>query len=785
MEPSNKSRGRKKMSKHNEKSACHDHKIISGDDDNLQELFIHLFDTLAVGVTVWSTDGRLLTANKGFVYLTGYNPEEIDCLDHWVKEAFPDKDSREQILRQRKNERFERDFLAVHQFICKGGEQKDFECCSSRLGDGRVVVIIAGISESKKIREENLKRKQFLESVLYHAPDAIVTLDARHRVLDWNPGAVDVFGYLPEETIGRNLDDLVAPGEEQFVEARQKTKEVLAGKRVEPFETVRYRKDGSPVRVIAGGSPIIVNGELIGVVAVYTDITKRVEAEEALKRSETRFRTLVEHLPLGIVLISNDDQFIYANPAVEEDYGFKLKREQDPGGVLKAAFPDEAYRKHVIDLWERQLNLAAQGKSEPQVLKVTCANGSVKHMHARLIMITEFGDRIIACEDISEKIKLEVQFQQAQKFEALGTLAGGIAHDFNNILMGIQGLASIVKMNLEAGNPNREYMRAIEDYVRSASSLTSQLLGLAKGGKYEVKNYDINKILADSAEMFGRTRKQVRVHKDLYPQPLVVALDKAQIQQVFLNIFVNAWQAMPEGGDIFVVSTRIILDEREARIYQFAPGRYAKISITDTGEGMDEAIRQRIFDPFFTTKDKGRGTGLGLASAYGIINNHGGNITVYSEPGQGATFNIYLPLSGKEADRGESVGDSTVKGGGTILLVDDEEMILSVGRLMLEKLGYKVITASSGAMALDKIHTCGEQINLVVLDMIMPIMDGGKVFEMIREQYPDMPVLLSSGYSVNGQAMDILDRGCDGFIQKPFTVNDLSSKIQSCLRKRK
>jgi CheY-like chemotaxis protein len=285
----------------------------------------------------------------------------------------------------------------------------------------------------------------------------------------------------------------------------------------------------------------------------------------------------------------------------------------------------------------------------------------------------------------------------------------------------------------------------------------------------------------NSATMFARTKKEIQMHTKLQEPYPVVDIDRSQMEQVLLNLFVNAWQAMPQGGKLYLESQIVVLDDAYCKPHHVNPGRYAKCSITDTGVGMDEETRRQIFDPFFTTKGKGRGTGLGLASAYGIVKNHRGIITVYSELGHGTTFYIHLPLSDKDAYAGDVREDGIIRGSGTILLVDDEDMILEVGRAMLEKLGYRVILAGGGAQALEVVKRRGADIDLVVLDLIMPDMPGSKVFEEIRAIHPHMPVMLSSGYSINGQARDMLEKGCNGFLQKPFSLSDLSQQIHRVL----
>ncbi len=381
----------------------------------------------------------------------------------------------------------------------------------------------------------------------------------------------------------------------------------------------------------------------------------------------------------------------------------------------------------------------------------------------------------------AERQRLHKQLLGAQKMESLGTLAGGIAHDFNNLLMGIQGRVSLMALDQPVANVCAEHLQSIEAYIKRAADLTKQLLGFARGGKYEVKPVDINELMQASISLFGRTRKDIEIYTELSVAPIIVDADKRQLEQVLLNLYINGWQAMSESGSLTLQTAITTIDGSTPYPYQISPGNYAKITITDTGIGMDETTRQKIFEPFFTTKAKGRGTGLGLASAYGIIKNHGGFIHVASSPGKGSTFSILLPLSLATPMPDAKEQGSMTKGKGTILLVDDEQMILDVGQAMLNRLGYQVITAKGGEEAVARVQSSAELFDLVILDMIMPSIDGGKVFDHIQKVRPELVVLLSSGYTIDGQAAALMERGCKGFIQKPFTINELSRQIEKVL----
>jgi len=381
-----------------------------------------------------------------------------------------------------------------------------------------------------------------------------------------------------------------------------------------------------------------------------------------------------------------------------------------------------------------------------------------------------------------ESARLETQLRHAQKMEAIGTLAGGVAHDFNNLLMAILGNVTLMLLETDIRHPHYKKLKSTEECVKSAANLTNQLLGFARGGKFEVKLTDFNELVKNTTEMFARTKKEITLHTEYQENIWAVEVDQSQFEQVLLNLFINAWQAMPNGGDIFIRTENFTVNDKQPP-FSVKPGKYVKILVTDTGVGMDEATQQRIFEPFFTTKEMGRGTGLGLASVYGIIKNHGGYIYVESSPGRGATFSIYLPALGKELVREVSrAADEVLKGSGTVLLIDDDSIIRDVSVRVIEHLGYQVMTAGSGEEAIDVYKKNKDRIDIVLLDMIMPGMGGGETFDRLKEINPGIRVLLLSGYSIDGLATKILNRGCKGFLQKPFKITDLSKKISGILK---
>jgi PAS domain S-box-containing protein len=383
-----------------------------------------------------------------------------------------------------------------------------------------------------------------------------------------------------------------------------------------------------------------------------------------------------------------------------------------------------------------------------------------------------------------QRQQLETQLRQAQKLEAIGTLAGGVAHDFNNLLMGIMGRTTLAMMDLAPGSPGRDHLEAIDQYVRRAAALTRQLLGFARGGKYEIKTTDLNALVSQATELFGRTHKAVRLDLDLQPGLWRVQVDRNQIDQTLLNLMVNAAQAMPDGGCIRLETRNCELEAPAVQALELPAGRYVRLTVADSGTGMDAATLERVFEPFFTTKPVGQGTGLGLASVYGIIKSHRGGIQAASIEGQGSTFTIHLPAAEGEPEALEQKAPASAavaRGSGTVLIVDDEAMILDVGQKMLRRLGYEPITAQSGEQALERFREAGGNIDLVILDMIMPGMDGRATFAQLKALDPQVRVLLSTGFSLDGPASELLEHGCQGVIQKPFTVEQLSEKLKTLL----
>jgi two-component system cell cycle sensor histidine kinase/response regulator CckA len=528
------------------------------------------------------------------------------------------------------------------------------------------------------------------------------------------------------------------------------------------------------------------NGELQQYQSIGLDITASKKTEQALRESEERFRELAELMPETIFEMDLEGKLTFVNRNAYNYFGYTpadMKQGLNGFDMIIPADRD-LVKQNIARILagertgiDEYTALRKDGSTFPVIIHSAPIFKEGKPVGLRGFII----DNTERKKAEEERRKLEVQFHQAQRFEALGTLAGGIAHDFNNLLMNIQGNTSLMLFEIDGTHPHFDLLKNIEKQVKSGAQLTRQMLGYARKGKFHVKPIDLNQILQESVETFWRTRKEITIERNFEKGLFPIAADKGQIDQVLLNLYVNAADAMPGGGKLFLKTQNVTHLNIKGDKYNPEPGNYVQLKISDTGYGMDKSTLERIFDPFFTTKEMGRGTGLGLASVYGIIKSHDGYIDVDSEKGQGTTFTIFLPAS-ENGVEGESEAEvRLIKGSGTLLIVDDEELVLEVGANMLEKLGYTVLKAHNGTEAVDIFKAHRDKIKMVILDIIMPDMGGGAVYEKIKPINPDVKVLLSSGYSVDGQAIELLEAGCDGFLQKPFTMEELSKKIGQIL----
>ena len=619
-------------------------------------------------------------------------------------------------------------------------------------------------------------------TIIQKSPYGVLLLGERGKFIYINPEFVRVTGYALED---------VPTGKEWFLKAfpdAEYRKKVIETWKADMAANVRGSARVFHVACRDGSTKVLefraarIDGRRAMV--MLTDITDRKRIEYALIESEERFRILSDNSPVGIALARPDGVFEYLNPRFTEIFGYTIEDLPDNETFLKRVFPNPSYRDLVRYFYREDLeNFTKNRKVGERVVTIRVRGGSDRIMHSRMVVLGN-GKQLMTYEDITDLKKMEAELFHAQNMEAVATLAGGIAHAFNNILMGIQGYTALMLSETKADHPAYGRLKRIEKQVKSGSDLTNQLLAFSSGGRYEVKPCNLNDIIEKTSNAFGQTRRDIKIQKSLESDPWAVEIDQVQVEQVLVNLYVNAQQAMPGGGELTLKTRNVTLDDAYVRNYKVKPGNYVMVSVTDTGMGIDERTKERIFEPFFTTREMGRGRGLGLASAYGIIRGHQGIINIYSEEGQGTTFNLFLPATDKAAVKETVPPKGLLEGSETILFVDDEDVIIDVNREILESLGYKVVAAKSGQEAIEAYRKLRGKIGLIILDMIMPGMDGEATYDSLRKINDDVRVILSSGYSKNEQAKAILEKGCQAFIQKPFSISDLSMTIRQVLDKK-
>jgi len=650
-------------------------------------------------------------------------------------------------------------------------------------------------SNLKQLSAKNMvlqESEENLRITLNSIGDAVIDTDVEGCVMRMNPMAEKLTGWEIADALGCPLDKVFVIIDELTQSSLESPYQCVLREKdvVEQAESVLLiAKNGTTYPITDSAAPILnTDGVITGIVVVFQDVTEERRAQKAANSIDKNYRNLIEGSIEGI-LIHKDFKPLLVNKSYAEIHGYSV----DEILAMELIFPIFASheRSRLIDYYKAR----TRGEDAPRQYEYQGVrkNGDIIWLDMRAMLIEWREESVVLTTifDITkrkriekDKAKLETQFQQAQKFEATSTLAGGVAHDFNNLLMGIQGNASLMLMYADIPPAFIEKLKNIEHYVRRGTELTQQLLTLARGTVLEVRPTDLNASINRSAKLFSRTHKEITIHQNMQANLYKADADQGQIEQVFLNLFVNAFHAMPSGGDLYLETKNTYINKESPMPLILPAGHYVRLTVTDTGMGMDRETQAKIFDPFFTTKSKGEGTGLGLTSVYGIIKKHGGVINVYSEKGEGTTFNIYLPASGKlETDETEEIIDDTIEGGKeTILLVDDEDIVIIVGGEMLEILGYTVLTAHNGLEALDIYKADQDRIDLVILDIIMPQMGGEETFEQLMAINPNAAVLLSSGYAINGKAERIISKGCRGFIQKPFDIRHLSQKVRATLK---
>ncbi len=517
--------------------------------------------------------------------------------------------------------------------------------------------------------------------------------------------------------------------------------------------------------------------------------TCRLELDR-VRASKERYSSIVNNISDGCFEINLSGIIVFCNQAATDMSGYS--REEIIGQHWRR-FCQPVTVERVEQALEK---VAASGRSVSITdCEMVTRQGLKLTVEVNLFAVRDREGKVAGfrglIKDVSERRqlekyrkKLERQLQQAQKMEAIGTLAAGVAHGFNNVLMGIQGSLALIKMNLDGQQNVERQLDRIEECINKGVELARQIQGFARASKFVVMPTNLNDILQSTSRIFARELPNLTIREFYDPELWEVEIDRVQLGQALLNLFAYAADSMAGGGKLYLHTENAILGPEDVQGCKVRPGAYVKMSIADTGPGIDESVSQRIFEPFFR-QDRLAGEGLRLASVYGIVTGHKGMINVYSELGHGTAFVIYLPVSKRESRCQNIFPRRLPNGDETILMIDDDQMALSVARSMLSRLGYRLLLASGGRQGLSLFQSRAGEIDLVVLDVILSDMEAGKVYEDLRRTDPGVIVLLASGYSMNPEIEGLLARGCRGLINKPFTLYMLAEKIRKAIDERR
>lgn len=605
------------------------------------------------------------------------------------------------------------------------------------------------------------------------------------RFIAVNEAAIQRYGYSREEFFGMTVKEI-----RPQTEVPRLLHDLSAGHRgLDLAGTWKHqKKDGTIIDVEIVSHELVLGGRTAKLV-MANDVTgrvreeaKRMQAEEKLRRSEERYRRFFEEDLAGDALSTPDGRLLACNPSFVRMFGFASVDEALSCNLL-SLYPNPEARGGLLDVLRRQ------GKVENYELELRRRDGKPVHVIANIV--GKFGDNGELAEirtylfDNTERRQLEEQYRQAQKMEAVGRLTSGIAHDFNNLMTAVLGYSDLALQSLDKNDPLTGDIEEIKKAGERAGALTRQLLAFSRKQLLQPKVIDLNQVVTSMDNMLRHLiGEDIDLVSATSPSLGSVRADVGQIEQVIVNLAVNARDAMPEGGKITIETSNVELDEPYARSHaEVGPGRYVMLAVSDTGHGMDAETRDHIFEPFFTTKQDGKGTGLGLATVFGIVKQSGGSIWVYSEPGRGTTFKIYLPRVDQEAEAIETgqTERSSARGSETVLLVEDDQAIRSLARRVLEKKGYEVLEADNAEKAILVSNQRQQQIDLLLTDVVLTGASGPKLAAQVRSHRPKIKVLYMSGYTDEAIFRhQVLDAGV-AFIQKPFTPESLTRKIREVL----
>ena len=672
-----------------------------------------------------------------------------------------------------------------HDFATIGRRTMLLNARQIERGMGKERIILLAIEDiTERAQSETILRdsEEQYRRLFETADDGILLLEkSKLKIRHANPAITAMLGYSNEELIGNDMKGIGFPDK---IGTSQEILQTLNKDGIAHFGDVAVQnKAGRSIH-----SDIYMADRAILVQCNIRDITERKRAEEALKESEQRFRTVAEYNYHWESWVGPDGKYIYVSPSCERITGYSAEEfMKDPELFTRIVHPDD--RETVSMHMKSHVDTEGTEGNHIDFRIITRGDAISWISHYCQPVYDEEGNRLgvrASNIDFTDRMRLSEQLTQSQKMEGIGRLAGGIAHDFNNLLTTIMGYTEIILMQVDQESPLRSGMEEIKKASNRAADLTRQLLAFSRKQIIQPVVLNINHEVAEMDRMLRRMiGEDIDLVTILEPELWKVKFDPGQLDQVVMNLAVNAKDAMPEGGKLTIETANMDLDETYTRRHgvEMKTGHFVMIAVSDTGMGMDEETQSHIFEPFYTTKEKGKGTGLGLSTIYGIVKQHGGFIWVYSEPGRGTTFKIYLPkVEAEEAFAGEKqIQPQNLEGSETILLAEDDDSARKLVRSILQDYGYRILEAQDGEEAVRLFEQHEGPIHLLLTDVVMPGMNGRELAGRLQPLKPEMKVLFMSGYTDNAIVQHgVLEPGMS-FIQKPFTPKDLASEVRKVL----
>ncbi len=759
-----------------------------------EQRFRNLVENAPDVIFTLAPDGKITSLNPAFERITGW-PGFDWLYKHFTSILHPDDLSRglEFFQRIMKGEKIAPFQLRV---LRKSGDYLVTEFMATpHTKNGSMIGMLGiarDITERKRIEVALRESEERFRELYDNAPVGYFEYNTEGRITNVNRTEIEMLGYTLDDMVGKPVWEFIVEGEV----ARQQILAKLSGAMppARGLERTYRRKDGTTFPAIIEDRLLRdEKGGIKGLRATIQDITERKQAEEALRSSEEKYRTILENIEDGYYEVDIAGNLTFFNDSFCRIYGYPR---EELMGMDDRQYTDQENAKKLFQTFNKVYRTGEPTKGfDWEIIRKDgtkrCIDASVS------LMKDSSGNRIGfrgIVRDVTERTQadkemaiLQEQLRQSQKMEAIGQLAGGVAHDFNNLLTVIKGYSQLSLQEIKEDGPLKLNIEEIRRAADKAADLTHQLLAFSRRQIMKMKVLDLNTILRNLDKMLRRViGEDIELVTILAEDLGRVKADPGQIEQVVMNLSVNARDAMPQGGKLIIETVNVGLDGKYARNHiAVKPGRYAMLSVSDTGAGMTSELRDRVFEPFFTTKEEGEGTGLGLSTVYGIVKQSGGNIWVYSEPGKGTTFKIHLPIVDEPFEElGERVEVKEIpRGTETILIVEDEEKVRKLAVRILEKQGYKVLEASQGLDAFLIVEEYEDLIHLLVTDVVMPKISGCEMADRIAEIRPEIKVLYMSGYTGNAIVHHGVLGGGMKFIQKPFTVEGLARKVREVLDK--